>query len=178
MSEIIPGTIVQNVTYGNGLDDPLKDVELMMWWLNTADTPLKPMNKETKFKPSRGRRRMRWLDGITDSMDGEAWHGAGHRVAEKSDTTERLTLTLTLILILIPLLLPPSVFPSIRVFSNESVLRLRWPKYWSFSFSISPYNEYSRLISFRMDWLDVLVVQRTLKSLLQHRSSKASILQC
>ena len=76
-----------------------------------------------------------------------------------------------------PLLLPPSIFPSIRVFSNESVLRLRWPKYWSFSFSISPSNEYSGLISFRMDWLDLLAVQGTLKSLLQHHSSKASILQ-
>ena len=74
-------------------------------------------------------------------------------------------------------LLPPSVFPSIRVFSNESVLRIRWPKYWSFSFSISPSNEYSGLISFRMDWLDLLTVQGTLKSLLQHHSSKASILR-
>jgi len=76
-----------------------------------------------------------------------------------------------------PLLLPPSVFPSIRVFSNESVLRIRWPKYWSFSFSISPSNEYSVLISFRMEWLDLLAVQVTLKSLFQHHSSKASILQ-
>ena len=74
-----------------------------------------------------------------------------------------------------PALLPPSIFPRIRVFSNESVLRIRWPKYRSFS--ISPSNEYSGLISFRMDWLDLLAVQRTLKSLLQHHSSKASILQ-
>ena len=77
-----------------------------------------------------------------------------------------------------PLLLPPSIFPSIRVFSNESVLCIRWPKYWSFNFSISPSNEYSGLISFRMDWLDLLAVQGTLKSLLQHHSSKASISQC
>ena len=77
-----------------------------------------------------------------------------------------------------PLLLLPSIFPSIRVFSNESVLYIRWPKYWSFSFNISPCNEYSGLISFRMDWLDLLAVQGTLKSLLQHHSSKASILQC
>ena len=77
-----------------------------------------------------------------------------------------------------PLLLPPSIFPNIRVFSNESVLHIKWPKYWSFSFSISPSNEYSGLISFRMDWLDLLVVQGTLKSLLQHHSSKASILWC
>ena len=76
-----------------------------------------------------------------------------------------------------PLLLPPSIFPSIRVFSNESVLHIRWPKYCSFSFIISPSNEYSGLISFRMDWLDLLAVQRTLKSLLQHRSLKTSILQ-
>ena len=76
------------------------------------------------------------------------------------------------------LLLPPLVFPSSRLFSNESVLRIRWPKCWSFSFSISPYNEYSGLISFWMDWLDLLVVQGTLKSLLQHHSSKASILRC
>ena len=75
-----------------------------------------------------------------------------------------------------PLLLLPSIFPSIRVFSNESALRIRWPKYWSFSFSISPSNEYSGLISFRMDWLDFLSVQGILKSLLQHHISKASIL--
>ena len=75
-----------------------------------------------------------------------------------------------------PLLLLPSIFPSIRVFSNESVLWIRWPKYWSFSFSISPSNEYSGLISFWMDWLDLLAVQQTLKSLLQNHSSKASIL--
>ena len=77
-----------------------------------------------------------------------------------------------------PLLLLPSIFPSIRVFSNESVFHIRWPKYWSFSFSISLSNEYSGLISFRIDWLDLLAVQGTLKSLLQHHSSKASILQC
>ena len=77
-----------------------------------------------------------------------------------------------------PLLLLPSIFPSIRVFSNESALRIRWPKYWSFIFSISPSNEHLGLISFRMDWLDLLAVQGTLKSLLQHNSSKASILQC
>ena len=77
-----------------------------------------------------------------------------------------------------PLLLLPSVFPSIRVFSNESALRIRWPKYWSFRFSISPSNEYSGLVSFRMDWLNLLAVQWTLKSLLQQHSSKASILCC
>ena len=75
-------------------------------------------------------------------------------------------------------LLPPSIFPSIRVFSNESAVHIRWPKYWSFSFNISPSNEHSGLIFFRMDWLDLLVSPRTLKSLLQHHSSKASILRC
>ena len=77
-----------------------------------------------------------------------------------------------------PLLLPPSIFPSIRVFSDESVLPIRWPKYWSFSLNISPSNEYSELISLRMDWLDLLAVQGTLKSLLQHHTSKASIIWC
>ena len=75
-----------------------------------------------------------------------------------------------------PIIFLPSIFPSIRVFSNESVLRIRWPKYWSFSFSISPSNEYSGLISIKIDWLDLLAVQGTLKNLLQHHSSKASIL--
>ena len=77
-----------------------------------------------------------------------------------------------------PLLPPPSIFPSVSIFSNESALCIRWPKYWSFSFSISPFNEHSELISFRIDWLDLLTVQGTLKSLLQHHSSKASILWC
>ena len=77
-----------------------------------------------------------------------------------------------------PLLLLPTILPSIRIFSNESTLRMRWPKYWSFSFSISPSNEHPGLISFRMDWLDLLAVQGTFKSLLQHHSSKASILWC
>ena len=77
-----------------------------------------------------------------------------------------------------PLLLPPPIFPNIRIFSNESALHIRWPKYWSFSFNISPSNEYSGLIFFRMDWLDLLAVQGTLKSLFQHHSSKASILWC
>ena len=77
-----------------------------------------------------------------------------------------------------PLLLPPSILPSIRVFSKDVALHIRWPKYWSFSFSISPSNAYSGLISFKMDWLDLLAVQGTLKSLFQHHSLKASVLQC
>ena len=82
------------------------------------------------------------------------------------------------LILCLPLLLLPSIFPSIRVFSNESGLCIRWPKYWSFSFNISPTNEHPGLISFRIDWLDLLAVQGTLKSLLQHHSSKASILRC
>ena len=82
------------------------------------------------------------------------------------------------LILYLPILLLPSIFPSIRVFSNESVLHIRWPKYWRFSFKISPTNEHPGLISFRMDWLDLLEVQGTLKSLLQHHSSKASILWC
>ena len=83
-----------------------------------------------------------------------------------------------LLILCCPLLFLPSIFPSIKVFSNESALGIRWPKYWSFRFSISPYNDYTGLISFRMDWLDLLAVQGTLKSLLQHHSSKALILWC
>ena len=82
------------------------------------------------------------------------------------------------LIICCPLLLPPSIFPSIRVFSNELVLHIMWPKYWSFSFNISPSNEHPGLISFRIDWLDLLAVQGTLKGLLQHHSSKALILRC
>ena len=108
------------------------------------------------------------------------------RQASLSITNSRSLLKLTSIesvmtsnnlILYCPLLLPPSILPSIRVFSNESVLPIRWPKYWSFSFYISPFNEYSGLISFRMDWLHLLAGQGTLKSLLQHHSSKTSILQ-
>ena len=99
------------------------------------------------------------------------------RVYSNSCSTESVMPSNHLILCC-PLLLLPSISPSIRVFSNESVLHIRWPKYWSFSFSLSPSNEYPGLISFRMDWLDLLAVQGTVKSLLQHHSSKASILRC
>ena len=106
-------------------------------------------------------------------------HGLQHAI---SRSLLRLTSTESVMpsthLILCHPLLLPSIFPSIRVFSNESALCIRWPEYWSFSFSISPSSEYSGLRSFRMDWLDLLAVQGTLKSLLQHRSSKASILRC
>ena len=99
-----------------------------------------------------------------------SWSPLKHRPIESVMQTNHLILCH-------PLLLPPSIFPSIRVFSNESVLHIRWPNYCSFSFNISPFNGYSWLIPFRMDWLDLLAVQGTLKSLLQHHSSKASILQ-
>ena len=94
-----------------------------------------------------------------------------------NSSTESVMLSNHLILCR-PLLLPPSIFPSIRMFTNETALRIRWPKYWSFSFNISPSNEHSGRISFRIDWLDLLAVQGTLKSLLQHHDSKASIPRC
>ena len=122
-------------------------------------------------------------------MDREACRQWGRK---EPDMTERLNITITREtthmsidemmpsnhLTLCPLLLLPSIFPSIRIFSKESILCIRWPKYWSFSFSISPSNEYSGLISFWIDWFDLLAVQGTLKSLLQHHSSKASVFQC
>ena len=93
-----------------------------------------------------------------------------------SNSSTELVMPSNHLILCCPLLLLPSIFPSIRVFSNESLLHIRWPKYWSFSFNLSPSNEHPGLISFRMDWLDLLAVQGTLKSLLQHHSSKASIL--
>ena len=112
-----------------------------------------------------GWQRMRWLDGITNS-----WSLLKPMYIKSVVPSTNLILCC-------PLLLLPLIFPSIRVFSNESVLHIRWPQYWSFSFSIRPSNEYSGLISFSIDWFDLLAVQGTLKSLLQHHSSKASILQ-
>ena len=115
---------------------------------------------------------------ICDSMDcstpGLPVH---HQLLEFTQAVESVMPSNHLIFCL-PLLLPPSIFPSIRVFSNEQFLHIRWPKYWSFSFRISPSSQYSGLISFRIDWLDLLVVQGTVKSLLQHHSAKASVLQC
>ena len=115
---------------------------------------------------------MGWFDGITDSM--------GMNVSKLQELVKHISIELVMpsnhLILWYPLLLLPSIFPSIRVFCNESVLCIRWPKYWRSSFSISPSNEYPGLISFRMDWLDLLAVQGTLKNLLQHHSSKASIL--
>ena len=140
---------------------------------------------------------MRWLDGITNSMDmglgglqelmmdREAWCAVVHRVS-LSITNSRSSLKLMSIELVMPfsdlilchpLLLLPPIPPSIRVFSNESTLHMRWPKDWSFRFSISPSKEIQALVSFRMDWLDLLAVQGTLKSLLQHHSSKAAVLR-
>ena len=101
-----------------------------------------------------------------------------HQLPEFTQThVHRVVMPSSHLILCRPLLLPPSIFHSIRVFSKESVLRIRWPKYWSFSFNIGPFNQHPGLISFRMDWLDLLAVQGTLKSFLQHHSSKASILQ-
>ena len=101
-----------------------------------------------------------------------------HQLPESTETHVHWVGGLNHLILCRPLLLLPSIFPSIRVFSNESALRIKWPKYWSFSFNISPSNEHPGLISFRMDWLDLLAIQGTLKSLLQHHSSRASILRC
>ena len=100
-----------------------------------------------------------------------------HQLQELAEThVYRVVMPSNHLILCCPLLLPPSILPSIRAFSNESVLCLRWPNYWNFSFSINPSNEHPGMVSFRMDWLDLLAVQGTLKSLLQHHSSKASIL--
>ena len=113
---------------------------------------------------------------------GTAAHQASLSINNSQSLLKRMSIELVMpsnhLILCHPLLLMPSIFPSTRVFSNESVLHIRWPKYWSFTFSISPSNEYSGLISFRMDWLDRLAIQGTLKSLLQYHSSKASVLQC
>ena len=124
---------------------------------------------------------------LENPRNGGAWWVVIYGVAQSRTRLNRLSSSSSMsiesvmpsnhLILCCPLLLIPSIFPNLRVFSNESVLCIRWPKFWSFSFSISPSKEYSGLISFRMDWLDLLAVQGTLKSLLQHHSSKALILQ-
>ena len=124
---------------------------------------------------------------LENPRDGGAWWAAIYGVAQSRTQLKRLSSSTSMsiesvmpsnhLILCRPLLLPFPIFPSIRVFSNESALRIRWPKYSSFSFNISPSDEHSGLISFRMDWLDILAVQGTLKSLLQHHSTKASILR-
>ena len=133
----------------------------LMWRADSLEKTL--MLGKIKGRRRRGRQRMRWLDSITDMSLGKF---------------QELVMPSSHLILCRPLLLLPLIFPSIWVFSNESALRIRWPKYWRFSFSISPFSEHSGLISFRMDCLDLLAVQGTLKSLLQHHSSKASILRC
>ena len=125
---------------------------------------------------------------LENPRDGGAWWAVIYGVAQSPIRLKRLSSSSSMftesvmpsshLILCCPLLLLPSIFPSIRVFSNEPAVHIRWPKYWSFSFNISPSNEHPRLISFRMDWLDLLDVRGTLRSLLQHHSSKASILQC
>ena len=113
---------------------------------------------------------------MSDSLRPHEWQHARPPCPSPKPTSIESVMPSNHLILCRPLLLLPSIFPSIRVFSNESALCIRWPKYWSFSFNISPSSEHSGLISFRMDWLDLLAVQGTLKSLLQHHSSKASIL--
>ena len=116
---------------------------------------------------------------LGDSMDcSTPGFPVHHQLPELTQTHIQLIMPSNHLILCHHVFLLPSIFPSIRVLSSESVLRIRWPKYWSFSFSISPSNEYSGLISFQMDWLDLLAVQGTLRSLLQHHSSKASVLRC
>ena len=135
-----------------------------MWRIDSFEKTL--LLGKIEVRRRRERQRMRWLYGITNS-----------RSLPKIMPIE-LVMPSNHLILCCTLLLLPSIFPSIRVFSNESVLRIRWPKYWSFNFNISPSNQHLGLISFRMDWLDLFAVQGTLKSLLQHHTSEASILQC
>ena len=152
---------------------------MMFYWISETGNNFPSLSSHTTFPVSS----VQSLSRVR--LSATPWIAA--RQASLSITNSRSSLRLTSIesvmpsnhlILCCPLLFLPSIFPSIRVFSNESALHIRWPKYWSFSFNISPSNEYSGLISFRMDGFDLLSVQETLKSLLQHHSSKASILWC
>ena len=145
-------------------------------WINKDDLVICYL-QETHFKFSSVTESCLTLcDPMNCRMPGLPVH---HQLLEFTQThVHELVMPSNHLILCYPRLLLPSIFLSIRVFSNKSALHIRWPKYWSFSFSISPYNEHPELISFRMDWLALLAVQGTLKSLLQHHSSKASILQC
>ena len=146
-------------------------------WRNSRQTQIEEPTEITQFSSVQSLRCVRLF-----AIPWTAAHQASLSITNCRSLLKLMSIELVMpsnhLILWCPLFLPPSIFPSIKVFSNESVLHIRWPKFWSFSFSISPSNEYSGLISFRMDWLDLLAVQGTLKSLLQHHSSKASILRC
>ena len=144
----------------------------MQWLVNTADESEIPSQTVTVFQLSS------WV--MSNSLQPHGLQQASLPIINSRSLVKFMSIELLMpsnhLILCLSLLLLPSLFPSIRVFSNESVLCIRWPKYWSFSFGISPSNEYSGLVSFRIDWFDLLAVQGTLKSLLQHHSSRASIL--
>ena len=145
-------------------------------WRNSRQTQIEEPTEITQFSSVQSLRCVRLF-----AIPWTAAHQASLSITNCRSLLKLMSIDLVMpsdhLILCHPLLLLPSIFPSIRVFSNEPVLHIRWPKDWSFSFSISPSNEYSGLISFRTDWFDILAVQGTLKSLLQHHSSKASILQ-
>ena len=148
-------SILKEISSGCSLEGLMLKLKLQYFGHLTDSLAKTLMLGKIEGMRRRGRQRMRWFDGITDSMN-----------MSLGGLLELVMLSNHLILCH-PLLLPPSIFPNNRVFSSESVLCIRWPKYWSFSFSISPSNDYSGLISFRVDWLDLFAVQGTLKSLRQ-----------
>ena len=169
-------SILKEISPGCSLEGLMLKLKLqyfghLIWRADSFEKTL--MLGKIEGRRRRGQQRIRWLDGITDSMDTslsklrESTQTHVHWVSDAIQPSHPLSSPF-----------PPALnLSSIRVFSNESALRIRWLKYWSFSFNISPSNEHPGLISFRMDWLDLLAVQGTLKSLLQHHSSKASVLQ-
>ena len=158
------------------------------FWINKSWSKEARLRKERERDRERGRLNFQFSSVqllSCDSLFATPWtaaHQASLSITNSQSLPKHMSIESVMpsnhLILCRPLLLPPSIFPSIRVFSNESALHNRWPKYWSFSFDISPFNEYSGWISFRMDWLDLFAVQGTLKSLLQHHSWKASILQC